>query len=104
MDTFDVIWKTDGKNRAGFVAFKTDGNLVGVVNIYAVYETPFRTVIGAEHDTENIYESTYNGSVDEAKNELVEKAVEFYEGYSLKEWISEALIMDAEEYENSRRL
>jgi len=87
MNTYTVDWRIDGNNRVGTVAFLTDGAQVDDVNIYSLYETPFRCVIGAEHNAESIYESAYNGNVDASKNEIVLTAVNFYEGYSQQEWL-----------------
>ena len=89
MNTYKTTWTTDGNDRKGFVAFMDNGNVVGIVNIYAVYENPIVSVIGVEHNGENLYESAWAGGIDGAKGELTEKAVAFYEGYSMENYEQE---------------
>ena len=87
MNHYEVTWTPDGNNRKGEVTFLTpDGHVAGTVSLYGVYENPMVSVIGAEHDGTNIYESAWAGGIDGAKGELVEKAVAFFEGYSMTDY------------------
>jgi hypothetical protein len=95
MNTFEVTWQVDDNNREGSVTFKDGDNDLGKVGIYGVYENPYVSVIGIEHNGENIYESAWSGSIDSAKNALVEKAVSYFEGYSLCDFTSAVLVDDA---------
>lgn len=95
MNTFEVTWQADDNNREGSVMFRDGENDLGGVKIYGIYENPNVSVIGVEHNGTNIYESAWNGSIDSAKNELVERAVAYFEGYSLCDFTSAVLVDDA---------
>ena len=89
MNIFHITWHENGKNRYGAVSFKEDGHDVDTLHLYAYNEGAFLSRIGITHDGGTVYEAMYPASVDEAREELVDLAVSFFEGYTMQEYESE---------------